>query len=119
MKKILIIVALLVLVFYGYQKFQNKNQWMSTTSESTTPYSLSTADVDSIAPTYLDTGLDTDLAPPVAPPLAATPSFTCDGRQHCSQMSSCAEATYFIQHCPNTKMDGDQDGIPCEDQLCR
>lgn len=40
--------------------------------------------------------------------------FTCDGRQHCSQMKSRAEAIYFINHCPNTKMDGDNDGIPCE-----
>lgn len=44
--------------------------------------------------------------------------FECDGRQHCSQMKSCAEATYFIQHCPNTKMDGDRDGVPCERQWC-
>ena len=41
-------------------------------------------------------------------------SFRCDGRQHCSQMTSRAEAEYFIKHCPNTKMDGDRDGIPCE-----
>lgn len=40
--------------------------------------------------------------------------FSCDGRQYCSQMTSRAEAVYFINHCPNTKMDGDNDGIPCE-----
>jgi hypothetical protein len=40
--------------------------------------------------------------------------FKCDGRQHCSQMRNFKEAKYFIQHCPNTKMDGDNDGIPCE-----
>jgi hypothetical protein len=45
--------------------------------------------------------------------------FTCDGRTHCSQMSSCEEATYFIEHCPNTRMDGDNDGVPCERQLCQ
>lgn len=45
-------------------------------------------------------------------------SFQCDGRQHCSQMRSCAEATYFIRHCPNTKMDGNNDGVPCEQQWC-
>lgn len=44
--------------------------------------------------------------------------FACDGRTHCSQMRSCAEATYFIRHCPNTKMDGDHDGVPCERQWC-
>ncbi|WP_275575103.1 excalibur calcium-binding domain-containing protein [Methylocucumis oryzae] len=43
-----------------------------------------------------------------------TESFSCDGRQHCSQMRSRAEAEYFLRSCPNTKMDGDHDGIPCE-----
>lgn len=46
-------------------------------------------------------------------------SFTCDGRTHCSQMTSCEEATYFIKHCPNTKMDGNNDGVPCERQWCQ
>lgn len=43
-----------------------------------------------------------------------TQKFTCDGRQYCSQMTSRAEAEFFTKHCPNTKMDGDNDGIPCE-----
>jgi hypothetical protein len=42
----------------------------------------------------------------------------CDGRTYCSQMTSCAEAKYFLAHCPNVKMDGDHDGIPCEQQWC-
>jgi hypothetical protein len=50
--------------------------------------------------------------------MKVTGSFTCDGRQHCSQMHSCEEATYFLKNCPNTKMDGDYDGIPCENQWC-
>ena len=41
-------------------------------------------------------------------------NYSCDGRQHCSQMRSRAEAEYFLRNCPNTKMDGDNDGIPCE-----
>lgn len=44
--------------------------------------------------------------------------FRCDGRRYCSQMHSCEEATYFINHCRDTKMDGDGDGIPCERQWC-
>jgi hypothetical protein len=48
-----------------------------------------------------------------------TSVYRCDGRQHCSQMTSYQEAKYFIQHCPNTKMDGDNDGIPCERQFNR
>ena len=54
-----------------------------------------------------------EAAPPVAS-VPVTPRFTCDGRQHCSQMTSRAEAEYFTRHCPGTKMDGDADGHPCE-----
>ncbi|MBS0505928.1 MAG: excalibur calcium-binding domain-containing protein [Proteobacteria bacterium] len=42
----------------------------------------------------------------------------CDGRTHCSQMSSCEEAKYFLKNCPGVKMDGDGNGIPCERQWC-
>lgn len=45
--------------------------------------------------------------------------FRCDGRTYCSQMTSCAEATYFLQNCPGVKMDGNNDGIPCERQWCK
>ncbi|MGB7816000.1 MAG: excalibur calcium-binding domain-containing protein [Methylotenera sp.] len=41
-------------------------------------------------------------------------NFSCDGREYCSQMQSRAEAEYFLRNCPNTKMDGDHDGLPCE-----
>jgi hypothetical protein len=40
--------------------------------------------------------------------------FKCDGREYCGQMTSRAEAEFFLRNCPNTKMDGDNDGIPCE-----
>lgn len=46
-------------------------------------------------------------------------NFSCDGRQHCSQMRSYEEAVFFLRNCPNTKMDGDGDGIPCERQFGR
>jgi len=47
-------------------------------------------------------------------PIDSGSQFQCDGRQYCSQMTSREEAVYFIRNCPNTKMDGDNDGIPCE-----
>ncbi|MDP3809940.1 MAG: cold shock domain-containing protein [Hydrogenophaga sp.] len=49
---------------------------------------------------------------------SAPSAFQCDGRQHCSQMTSCREAKLFLKNCPGMKMDGDGDGIPCEEQLC-
>jgi cold shock CspA family protein len=47
-----------------------------------------------------------------------TRTFNCDGRIHCSQMTSCAEAKFFLKNCPGTQMDGDNDGAPCEQQWC-
>jgi hypothetical protein len=55
--------------------------------------------------------------PPVKTPLTQQNS-RCDGRRHCSQMTSCAEAQFYLHHCPGTEMDGDHDGIPCENQFC-
>ena len=62
-------------------------------------------------------------APPLPTPMAkaavpAAGSYRCDGRTLCSQMTSCAEATWFLRHCPGVKMDGDRDGVPCETQWC-
>jgi hypothetical protein len=46
------------------------------------------------------------------------PKYRCDGRTHCSQMTSCEEATFFLQNCASVEMDGDGDGVPCEKQWC-
>lgn len=45
--------------------------------------------------------------------------YSCDGRLHCSQMTSCEEATFFQRNCPGVMMDGNNDGVPCERQWCR
>lgn len=56
--------------------------------------------------------------PAVERTVPAAPGFRCDGRTHCSQMTSCQEATWFINNCPGTAMDGNHDGVPCEQQWC-
>lgn len=53
------------------------------------------------------------LAEPVVQAFAPR-SFNCDGRVYCSDMTSREEAEYFTRNCPGTKMDGDRDGNPCE-----
>lgn len=65
-----------------------------------------------------------DVPPPAMPsqtvsPLSAAPAARCDGHTHCGQMRSCADAKWVLRNCPNTAMDGDHDGVPCEDQWCR
>jgi cold shock CspA family protein len=63
------------------------------------------------------TALSADSIPTQRPGVVSG-GFSCDGRTHCSQMTSCAEAAYFLRHCPNTKMDSNGDGEPCEQQWC-
>lgn len=57
-------------------------------------------------------------AAPGAAPAAPRAAFACDGRTHCSQMTSCEEAKFFLRNCPGAQMDGNNDGVPCEQQWC-
>jgi len=68
--------------------------------------------------TNADLGLLTESTTKITASSIPEASYSCDGREYCSQMTSCEEATFFIQNCPNTKMDGDYDGVPCESQFC-
>jgi len=52
------------------------------------------------------------------PERRASVVFQCDGRTRCAQMTSCDEAKFFLNNCPGAQMDGDHDGIPCEQQWC-
>jgi hypothetical protein len=45
-------------------------------------------------------------------------NYKCSGKQYCSEMTSCAEAKFYLRHCRGTKIDGNNDGIPCEKQWC-
>lgn len=97
MKNLLLLIILGLLAWYGYGKYKGSSA--SSAVDAQAPFQASLA----------------------SSPAAASPAsvqFSCDGRTHCSHMRSCAEATYFIQHCPGTKMDGDNDGVPCESQWC-
>jgi len=60
-------------------------------------------------------------APAALTPVAvvANDGRRCDGRTRCSQMTSCAEATWFLKNCPGVQMDGNHDGVPCERQWCK
>ena len=99
MKRVVVVLIVGALVWYGYTKYEARR----------IAHSAAQAEDQSAsgrAPT--DFG---------SPP--SRTAFQCDGRTHCSQMTSCEEATYFLRNCPGTKMDGDNDGVPCERQWCR
>ena len=62
--------------------------------------------------------ISSESLPQETPSTRPVPTFSCDGRTYCSQMSSCKEAKFFLKNCPGTKMDGNHDGVPCEQQWC-
>ena len=102
MKKILL--SLVVLIGYlGYDFYQDV--YTHTNTEANYNY----------------TPVETIVTPTPIKKIQPKPKrkYKCDGRQHCSQMRSYEEAKFFIKNCPNTKMDGDNDGIPCERQFGR
>ncbi len=45
------------------------------------------------------------------------PKSGCGAKRYCSQMDSCAEAMYYLQHCGVASLDANHDGVPCE-ALC-
>ena len=42
----------------------------------------------------------------------------CGKKRRCSQMTSCDEARFYLTYCEVATLDGNHDGIPCED-LCK
>ena len=125
MKNILVALVFIVLAAVGYRIYNSYSATASISGQTdsstitASPSSDGFSDNDDIAPTYVDLGSNKPPTLTATPKNVATISFSCDGRKHCSQMTSCAEATYFSNNCPNTKMDGNNDGIPCEQQWCK
>lgn len=53
-------------------------------------------------------------------PAAATAAdgFKCDQRTHCAQMTSCAEAKFFLANCRDADLEVDHRGLPCPRRWC-
>ena len=94
---------------------QQKEQAAGTPSTSATGQRQQPSDVPSKAPEIIQTDRGERQK---SGPANAGLSSKCDGRKFCSQMTSCAEARYFLANCPGVKMDGDKNGVPCEKQWC-
>ncbi|WP_258806636.1 excalibur calcium-binding domain-containing protein [Pseudidiomarina sp. CB1] len=45
------------------------------------------------------------------------PKFRCDGRRFCHEMRSPEEARFFLTNCPETQLDDNANGIPCEEDF--
>ena len=100
--KLVALLLMAALLAVGYWKYEQRQQ----------------ATANAVAAESLNNAPSPLRSTPAPAPLVSN-NYRCDGRQHCSQMTSCAEATFFLKNCPDTKMDGNNDGVPCEQQWCR
>ena len=127
MKKLILLLLVAGLAWHGYARHEARLAARAAAAETSRAELAATGAIDTPAPAAaaappseaaLEPSSSSSPAPiPLSRPEAAA-RFSCDGRTHCSQMHSCAEATWFLQHCPGTEMDGDNDGVPCERQWC-
>jgi hypothetical protein len=100
LKHVIVLLILAGLAWHGYGKYQ---QATARTLAAGSPTALADLPAE---------------RPQSRPERPASVNYHCDGRIYCSQMKSCEEATWFLRNCPGTKMDGNNDGIPCERQWC-
>lgn len=98
MQRLVMLLFIVALGWFGYGKYQQ---------HMTARQFIESSDAEPVS-----------VAPLLKDEAVASSSFRCDGRTHCSQMTSCTEATYFLKNCPGVKMDGNNDGVPCEQQWC-
>jgi len=101
MQRLLVLLIVGLLGWYGYRHYQARAHALLQPSEAAQPAQP----------------IPQSAAPATVSP--AAPQYKCDGRIYCSQMTSCEEATYFLRNCPGVKMDGNNDGVPCEQQWCK
>lgn len=98
MKRILWIVLLAVVAWYGWGKYQDRVHAQREAELARQP------------------------AKKALPSGTANPRvsfFTCDGRTACKQMTSCEEARYFIKTCPGFNAGVFGEEASCENQWCR
>lgn len=138
MKAIIILSIVAVLAWYGFKQYHVSQV---NTAENSAPYlhsedtKCTTAD-GHVLYGQLPPGTKCQKQESIKSALAISPSpnsdsagsgkktffvaekYHCDGRTHCSQMTSCEEAKYFLRNCSGVEMDGNHDGVPCERQWC-
>ncbi len=112
MNKIITLAFVAILVFYGYHRWLPKRHPQTlgnATEERAQARESPRAQGDA------GNGVRPD---PAASAQGSAEVFTCQGKTRCTEMKSCEEAKFYLTHCPNVKIDGDGNGIPCEKQWC-
>ena len=67
---------------------------------------------------YKSTSVDSTIYKAISLRNYDSTQYSCNGKTFCSQMISCGEAIFYQEKCGASEMDGNRDGIPCEQQWC-
>lgn len=104
--------------FKEAQQFAEKNQlglWAPNSCVTPTKESVYVPPTNTPTPQ----GFTQQAVEPTQPPIPAQPSvFSCSGKTKCGEMGSCEEARFYLTECGVSRLDGDDDGTPCE-TLCK
>ena len=77
------------------------------------------ADANPMAPwDYRHGGKQNTLTAPRESKTHQDNNAACGDKHYCKEMASCEEAKFYLTQCGLTRIDGDNDGTPCE-KLCR
>lgn len=89
-----------------------KGLWATNTCSGDTTKPATTS-------TPTDTNTQSSSAPtPTADTTQNNSGYTCSGKRTCGEMTSCAEARFYLNTCGVSRLDGDKDGTPCE-TICK
>lgn len=103
--------------FKEAQQFAEKNELgLWAPNACVTP----TKEVIYILPTNTPIPQSQEIVQPTQVPVqqaVQSSGFSCAGKTKCGDMVSCEEARFYYSQCGLTRLDGDDDGTPCE-KLC-
>lgn len=71
-----------------------------------------------VAPWIWRRGVETPRENPKVKVIPSKGAYVCGTKRYCREMASCAEARFYLNDCGLARLDGDNDGTPCEG-ICR
>lgn len=102
--------------FKSAQKFAEKNSlglWALNACMTPTKEVISTPPTNTPIPQVYTQ----QVVEPTQVPVQSS-GFSCSGKTKCGEMGGCEEARFYLTQCGVSRLDGDDDGTPCE-SLCK
>lgn len=105
---------------WEYSNYHSNKAYVALQSEAQQSHRGLWAQSGAMPPSQWRKQHPSDLPPPAnaATVSAVAKPAGCGSKRHCSQMTSCAEAQFYLTQCGVNSLDRNRDGVPCE-ELCQ